>query len=220
MVNTLSSAIDVEESSRMSLQERKQEFARNAIWDAAIDLFFEKGFDETTVDQISEAAGTSRRSFFRHFESKNDLMAQPVVEWGYALVKAIDAAPSALSTPALLREVVFMVAEQSASNPRSRKLMEIAARYPAAREAQLSRIAGVQDRLTQAFGRRCKDSITAHLLAGLVVAVLSAAHQHWFEKREKEISATLHKAFATLSKIVCDIEHSNSKVPSRRTGRS
>jgi Transcriptional regulator len=65
-----------------SLQERKQEFARNAIWDSAIDLFFEKGFDETTVDEIAVRAGTSRRSFFRHFESKSDLMAQPVVEWG------------------------------------------------------------------------------------------------------------------------------------------
>jgi hypothetical protein len=66
-----------------------------------------------------------------------------------------------------LREVVFNVAEQSASNARFRKLMEIAAKYPAAREAQLSRFAGLQDQLAQAFGRRCKDTITAYLLAGL-----------------------------------------------------
>lgn len=219
MMNTRFSPADVEESSRTSLQERKQEFARNAIWDAAIDLFFENGFDETTVDEIAEAAGTSRRSFFRHFESKNDLMAQPVVEWGNTLLKAIDAAPSTLSTPDLLREVVFKVAEQSAANPRSRKLMEIAAKYPAAREAQLSRVAGLQDRLAQAFGRRCKDEITAHLLAGLVFAVLSATHQYWFEKREKDISATAHKAFAALSNIVCDTEHPNTKEPSRRAGK-
>jgi AcrR family transcriptional regulator len=219
MMNTRFGAADVEESGRMSLQERKQEFARNAIWDAAIDLFFEKGFDETTVDEIAEAAGTSRRSFFRHFESKNDLMAQPVIEWGISLVKAIDAAPSTLSTPDLLREVVFKVSQESASNPRSRKLMEIAAKFPAAREAQLSRFAGVQDRLAQAFGRRCKDDITPHLMAGLIFTVLSATHQYWFEKREKDISDTAHKAFAALSKIVCDIEHSNSKEPSRRAGK-
>ena len=77
------------------------------------------------------------------------------------------------------------MAEQSASNARFRKLMEIAAKYPAAREAQLSRFAGLQDQLAQAFGRRCKDTITAYLLAGLVFAVLSATHQYWFEKREK-----------------------------------
>jgi AcrR family transcriptional regulator len=219
MMITLVSAANVEEFSRTSLQERKQEFAQNAIWDAAIDLFLKKGFDETTVDEIAEAAGTSRRSFFRHFESKNDLMAQPVVEWGNELIRAIDAAPPTLSTPNLLREVVFKVAEQSASNPRSRKLIEIASKYSAAREAQLSRVAGVQDQLARAFRRRCKDNITAYLLAGLVFAVISATHQCWFEKPEKDISATAHEAFAALSKIVCDIEDSDTKEPSRRAGR-
>jgi len=53
MMNTVLSSSPGEESVRASLQERKQEFARNAIWDAAIDLFFEKGFDETTVAQIN-----------------------------------------------------------------------------------------------------------------------------------------------------------------------
>jgi AcrR family transcriptional regulator len=220
MMNTCLSSPNAGESIRASLQERKQEFARNAIWDAAIDLFFQKGFDETTVDEIAEAAGTSRRSFFRHFESKSDLMAQPVVDWGNSLIKAINAAPSTLSTPDLLREVVFKVAEQSASNPRSRKLMEIVAKYPAAREAQLSRVAGVQDQLAQAFGRRCKDDITAHLMAGLIFAVLSATHQHWFEKREKDISGTLQKVFAALSKIACDIESSNAKETGRRATKA
>jgi AcrR family transcriptional regulator len=210
-MNTVLSSSPGEESVRASLQERKQEFARNAIWDAAIDLFFEKGFDETTVDEIAAAAGTSRRSFFRHFESKNDLMAEPVVEWGAALVKAIDSCPAAISTADLLREVVFKVAEQSASNPRSRRLMQIAAKYPSAREAQLSRVAGVQDRLTQAFDKRCKDNITAHLLAGLVFAVLGSTHQTWFENGENDISFTAQQVFAALSTIVCNTDHSHPK---------
>jgi AcrR family transcriptional regulator len=208
-----------EESVRTSLQERKQEFARNAIWDAAIDLFFEKGFDETTVDEIATRAGTSRRSFFRHFESKNDLMAQPVVDWGIALASTIDSCPHSMSITDVLHEVVFKVAQESASNPRSRKLMQIAAKYPAARDAQLSRVAGVQDRLAQAFGKRSKDSITVHLLAGLIFAVLGTAHQIWFEKDEKDISVVAQKVFAALSRIVSDIDHSTARVPSRRTAK-
>jgi hypothetical protein len=66
-------------TSNVSLQLRKQEFVRDAIWAVAIDLFAEKGFDETTLDDIVAAAGTSRRTFFRHFESKRDLIAQPIV---------------------------------------------------------------------------------------------------------------------------------------------
>jgi TetR/AcrR family transcriptional regulator, regulator of mycofactocin system len=38
-----------------------------------LQLFFERGFDETTVDDIAEAAGIGRRTFFRYFPSKNDL---------------------------------------------------------------------------------------------------------------------------------------------------
>jgi AcrR family transcriptional regulator len=216
MKTTSQSALLAEQPVRTSLQERKQEFVRNAIWDAAIDLFNQKGFDGTTVDAIAEAAGTSRRSFFRHFESKSDLMGQPVVDWGESLIQAANAAPNTLSTPQLLREVVFEVAERSASNPRSRKLMEIAAKYHTAREAQLSRIAGVQDRLAQALGRRCKDEITAHLMAGLILAVLSATHQCWFEKREKDISGTVQKVFAALSNAVCDSGHSDAKGTGRR----
>ena len=218
-MRTALASTTVEDPPRTSLQDRKQEFARNAIWDAAIDLFFEKGFDETTVDEIAARAGTSRRSFFRYFESKSDLMAQPVVDWGISLVDAIESCPHSLSIADVFRDVVFKVAQQSASNPRSRKLMQIAAKYPAAREAQLSRIAGVQDSLTQAFGKRSRDEITAHLLAGLIFGVLGATHQLWFEKREKDISVMAQKVLEALSRVVHDMDHSSSKVLSVRAAR-
>src|SRR5689334_13682407 len=88
-------------ASKVTLQARKQEFVRDAIWTAAIDLFAEKGFEETTVDDIVDAAGTSRRTFFRHFESKRDLIAQPVVSYGASITKAIDSSPRASSAAEL-----------------------------------------------------------------------------------------------------------------------
>src|SRR5216684_2163838 len=87
-----------------TLQARKQQVVRDAIWDAAIDLFAEKGFDETTVDDIAEAAGVSRRSFFRYFASKSDLMAHGMVNYGAELSAAIDACPQSYSLAEVFRE--------------------------------------------------------------------------------------------------------------------
>ena len=88
--------------------------------------------------------------------------------------------------------------------------MQIAHKYPSASEAQLSRAAAVQARVTQAFRRKCKDDVTAHLPAGRIFAVLGTTHQGWFDKREKDISAATRKTFAALSKIVRDTDHNQA----------
>lgn len=77
----------------LTLQERKQQLVRSAIWDAATDLFAEQGYDETTIDDIAKRAGISRRSFFRYFSSKSALMAYGVVDYAKHLTDAIEACP-------------------------------------------------------------------------------------------------------------------------------
>jgi AcrR family transcriptional regulator len=188
-----------------TLQARKQQLVRDAIWDAATDLFTGKGFDETTVDDIAESAGLSRRSFFRYFSSKNDLMAYGMVIYGEELSEAIDACPKSYSPFEVFRETVLTVAERSASHPRTRKIMEIVTRYPAARAAELSRFHEVQDRVAAAFERR--KGVAKHasaLLAGLTLQVLGVIFRAWFNEPKRDISVTAERALATLRDLVCD----------------
>src|SRR5689334_13510878 len=160
-----------------TLQARKQQLVRDAIWDAAVNLFSEKGFDETTVDDIAQASGVSRRSFFRYFSSKNDLMAQGVVNYGASLADAIQACPKNYSPSEVFRETVRTIAKQTAPGPRTRKIMRIAAKYPAARDAQLTRLAEVQEQLAEVFAQRLGRSSPGdprpHLMAGLTLTTLS-----------------------------------------------
>ena len=191
-------------TSKVSLQARKQDFVRDAIWTAAIDLFVEKGFEATTLDDIIAAAGTSRRTFFRHFESKRDLIAQPIVNYGASLTTAIESCPRGSSNAELFRHVVIEVAQRTVADPRMRKVMAIVAKYPAAREAQLSRMAEVQDRVAKAFAQRSKGDLSAHVLASLTLSALSLTYRVWFSQGKREIASAAQKVFAELSKAISD----------------
>lgn len=191
-----------------TLLERKQQLVRDAIWDAAMDLFARRGFDDTTVDDIAEAAGVSRRSFFRYFASKNDLMAQGIVSYGQTLSDAIRACPRSHSPAEVLRETVHQVAREAAAQPRTRVTIGIAAKYPAAREAQLSRMAELEDRVAEAYaqraGRRSGNDPAPRVLAGLTLSVLSVTFRSWFEQGGQDISATADGVLATLRRLICD----------------
>jgi AcrR family transcriptional regulator len=206
-----------------TLQARKQQLVRDAIWDAAVDLFIQKGFDETTVDDIAEAAGVSRRSFFRYFSSKNDLMAHSVVSYATALNETIRAWPRDYSPTEVFRETVRKIAQQS-PGPRTRRIMEIAAKYPAAREAQLSRLAELQDRVAEVYGQRCAtagpDDPAPHLLAALTLATLSTSFRSWFHSNGADISATVDNVLGQLTRLVCDLDRSTSSPKPGKTRAS
>lgn len=187
---------------KLGLRERKQKLTKDAIWDAAIDLFAEKGFDDTTIDEIAEAAFVSRRSFFRYFESKNDLMAHPVANMAKSLAQAVASCPTMASPAELLRYVVSALAQQAVEEPRTAKVMQIAARYPAAQEALVSRMATVQGEIEEAFRGRFKDAFTVRILSSLTLSVLSLATHHWFTSGQKDIQGSTRKVFSAIAEFV------------------
>jgi len=191
-----------------TLHARKHQFVRDTIWDAATDLFAEKGFDETTVDDIAQAAGVSRRSFFRYFASKNDLMSHGMVNYGAAIIAAIDACPQSYSLSEVFRETVLQVAQTSTAHPRTRKILEIVTKYPAARAAELSRFAEVQEEVAKAFVRRFRqggeDNLTANILAGMTLQVAGVTVRWWFGQGQRDISVTADEVFTILGRLICD----------------
>ncbi len=207
----------------MPLRERKQQFVRDAIWDAAIDLFSTKGFDETTVDEIAQAAGTSRRSFFRYFKSKSDLLGQPVVSFRKSLIAAIEGCSSSTALADVLREVVVGVARNSASDPRTRKLMAIAAEYPAAREAQLASAAGLQDDVSVAFAQWChrngRTELDAHILAALALPLLNVIYTLWFDHGDQDVSDTATRVFEALNTVAGAELAVPQKTPANRSDK-
>ena len=81
------------ESNGLSLQERKQELVRAELFNAAWQLFGERGYEATTVAQIAAAAGVSRRTFFRYYASKEDVLVETTGELAEAMLAAMAERP-------------------------------------------------------------------------------------------------------------------------------
>jgi AcrR family transcriptional regulator len=78
---------------RGGLRERKKVQTRDRLIAAALELCDEQGFEATTVDQISDAADISPRTFNRYFATKEDVVLAPVEDMIVAMADALDAQP-------------------------------------------------------------------------------------------------------------------------------
>ncbi|MBE1879015.1 TetR/AcrR family transcriptional regulator [Myceligenerans pegani] len=72
--------------------------ARERLVRAAIDLFSEQGYDNTTVIEIAERAGLTKTTFFRHFPNKREVLSTGQEELGQLLREGIAGAPTS-TTP-------------------------------------------------------------------------------------------------------------------------
>lgn len=91
------------------LRERKKRETKKRLTEKGIALFLEKGFDDTTLDEIAAAAGISRRTFFYYFTSKDEILLSLQSGIGEMLADAVRKAP-ATSTPIdAVREAALQV---------------------------------------------------------------------------------------------------------------
>jgi AcrR family transcriptional regulator len=166
-----------------SLRLKKQQFVRSEIWNTAVDLFAQHGYDRTTIDDIATAAGVSRRTFFRYFASKDDVMVQATDTYGDLLVDAVKesagAAPLQIVEGAVRRLAAFVVLQ-----PRARLAMQIVLENPSARGAQLSEYSVITERVAEAFAAAGAGGggHAPTLLAGLTFVLLNRVFQSWYER--------------------------------------
>lgn len=96
-------------------RDRKRRATREALALAALELFEDRGFAATTIDDITERADLARRTFFRHFPSKEAVLFPDSEDYERMLVSAFEEAPpERLTLEGLVR--MFAAAAHSSSH--------------------------------------------------------------------------------------------------------
>ncbi len=194
---------------------------REGIWNAATDLFFLNGYDETTVDDIAQAAGISPRSFFRYFLSKGDLMSYALLAYGNQLVAHINACPSSYSLREVFRETIVSVAQPGITRQaRTRKHLEILNNSAAAAAAEMSRLSEVQTMVAEAYARRLPagpgHALTARVMAGVTLQLTGVLVRWCLEQGEPDISTAMELLLANLEGIFCRDSKGKAKTREKR----
>ncbi len=174
---------------------RKRLVTRQAISNAATRLFFERGFDHVTVDEIAEAADVGRMTVFNHFPRKEDMFFDRDEEGREILREALRQRDPRVAPIETLRLLAHrLVAEQSPVvefSAVSQNFIEtikgsetLKARARAIRD-ELAQVMTVA--LSECVGREPTDP-DAHLAAGLLLAMwavaLIQAHQTFQQRRD------------------------------------
>jgi AcrR family transcriptional regulator len=176
-----------------------RDVARNAVRDevmrCAWDLFGSQGFEATTVDQIAAKAGMSRRTFFRYFAGKDELMLQRLVEAGSEVTEALAERPLSESPWIALRRAFDITVERQELGPEiSRSVNRMLRDEPAAR-------APMEERRRQWLALivpATRDRITgpdAHLralgIASAALSCLDSAQDAWLDTPDATLSHLL-----------------------------
>jgi len=91
-------------SNQESLWTRSRQAAYAEITSVAMNLFLEQGFEQTTIDQIATTAAISRRSFFRYFGTKEDIVLGDLASQGIFVRDTLEAIPLSVTPWEALRE--------------------------------------------------------------------------------------------------------------------
>jgi AcrR family transcriptional regulator len=181
---------------RAGLRERKRERLRAEIVDAALDLFAERGFDETTIDDVVRKVDVSRRTFFRYFATKEDVLMEWLEGDRFRLRDAIAARP-ANETPidSVRHALAYIAGAIEAERAKLVVIERIARACPAIRARRQEKLARLAREIGEIFASRLGHDATRdmapRLIGNLSMAAGQAAIDTWIAGGARESLAKL-----------------------------
>ncbi|MGN6444661.1 TetR/AcrR family transcriptional regulator [Amnibacterium sp.] len=161
--------------------------AKERLQVAALDLFVEGGYEQTTVQDIAAAAGLTERTFFRHFADKREVLFAGGAEYRATFVDGVLNAPDGLGAFDYVRAALTAAAGFFAPErrPWSRKRQRVIDANPALLERESLKRAALGEAIAGALRDRGVQDPDARLAAETGVVVFHTAFTQWIAEGEE-----------------------------------
>ncbi|WP_103337641.1 TetR/AcrR family transcriptional regulator [Amycolatopsis sp. CA-126428] len=174
---------------------------RERLLDAALDLFGERGYDSVTVAEITERAGLTKRTFFRHFSDKREVLFAGQELLSRIFAEAIAAAPAS-ATP-MEAIAAALTAATAPFGPqrreRARQVRAVVAGHRDLHERELLKLATLRAAMADALRARGVPDPTARLAAEIGGLAFSTGFARWVAPdNEREFAELVREALAEL----------------------
>jgi AcrR family transcriptional regulator len=182
---------------------RWQPNAHGRLEQAALELYTERGFDQTTVAEIAQRAGLTERTFFRQFADKRE-----VLFWGQdalmeLVTKHIADAPESASPIDAVGGALRAVGEMfEGRHEHARRRQAVIAANPGLQERELIKLASLAAAMAEALGRRGVAEPAAKLTAETAVAVFKVAFDRWINAtKDTDLTQVTNDSFDELKAL-------------------
>lgn len=179
--------------------------SRGRLQEAALALYAERGFDQTTAAQIAARAGLTERTFFRHFVDKREVLFAGSDLLKARLVEAVTEAPAAAGALAAvargLEAAALLLGEGRRDLVRQRHA--VIAANPELRERELSKLAEYAASVAAALRARGVGEPAASLAADAGMTALRVGIERWGSGLDdRSLPETVRDAVAELRAVV------------------
>jgi len=185
---------------------RKRELVRREIARAAWELFDARGYEAATVDEIARHAGVSRRTFFRYFSSKEDVVVETSDALAEDTLAAFAQRPAGEPPLVAIQRALRPVVESRLADPvETRAIIRLLRQSRTLRRALLERHARMEERLAVLLAARLgtdpRLDPTPALLAFIARALIDTAFNVWYDLQPRDVGAMVDDLFRRLGEV-------------------
>ena len=177
--------------------------ARGRLARAALELYAERGFEQTTVEEIAERAGVTERTYFRHFADKREVLFDGSATLQQFIVDAIASAPASTGPLDAVGEAFARAGELLEERREHARLRAgVIAANPSLQERELLKFATLGTAATAALRARGVPDPGAGLAAAAGLTAFSVGFNTWVaDPTSTDLAGCIRAALAALRAV-------------------